>query len=120
MPAYNAVRTVARSYHELPHDIIDDVILVDDASSDETAAVARELGARVIVHDRNLGYGANQKTCYTAALDAGADIVVMVHPDYQYSPRLCGALASMVASGEYDVVLASRILGNGALEGGMP
>lgn len=120
MPAYNAVRTLRRTYEDLPHDIVDEVIVVDDASNDDTAAVARELGLTVIVHERNLGYGANQKTCYTAALDRGADIVVMVHPDYQYSPKLCGPIAWMIASGEYDVVLASRILGNGALDGGMP
>jgi glycosyltransferase involved in cell wall biosynthesis len=120
MPAYNAARTLARSYADLPHNVVDEVVVVDDASADETAEVARSLGLTLLVHDRNLGYGGNQKTCYSAALERGADIVVMVHPDYQYSPKLCGAMAWMVASGEYDMVLGSRILGNGALEGGMP
>jgi glycosyltransferase involved in cell wall biosynthesis len=121
MPAYNAAQTLLKTYDELPHEIVDEVILVDDASRDSTAEVARELGISTIIrHDRNLGYGGNQKTCYTAALEAGADIVVMVHPDYQYSPRLCGAMAWMIASGEYDMVLGSRILGRGALAGGMP
>ncbi len=120
MPAYNAGRTLRRTYDDLPHDIVDEVIVVDDASHDDTVAVARELGLTVVLHERNEGYGANQKTCYAAALERGADIVVMVHPDYQYSPKLCGPIAWMVASGEYDVVLASRILGNSALDGGMP
>jgi glycosyltransferase involved in cell wall biosynthesis len=120
MPAYNAARTIEKTYRELPHTIIDEVIVVDDLSRDETVRVARDLGARVLAHDRNRGYGGNQKTCYREALARGADIVVMVHPDYQYSPRLCGAMAWMVASGEYDLVLGSRILGKGALEGGMP
>lgn len=120
MPAYNAARTLVKTYQDLPHDIVDDVIIVDDFSRDDTVKIARELGALTILHDQNLGYGGNQKTCYTAALERGADIVVMVHPDYQYAPRLCGALAWMVASDEYDVVLGSRILGKGALEGGMP
>lgn len=120
MPAYNAARTIEKTYNGLPHSIIDEVIVVDDLSRDDTVGVARRLGARVIPHDRNRGYGGNQKTCYREALARGADIVVMVHPDYQYSPRLCGAMAWMVASGEYDLVLGSRILGKGALEGGMP
>ena len=120
MPAYNAAATLVRTYEELPHEIVDEVIVVDDASQDETAAIARKLGARTVLHDRNLGYGGNQKTCYRTALALGADVVVMVHPDYQYSPRLCGAMAWMIASGEYDLVLGSRILGKGALAGGMP
>lgn len=121
MPAYNAQRTLVQTYHDLPHDIVDEVVLVDDHSRDDTVEIARGLGISVIIeHDQNLGYGGNQKTCYTVALERGADIVVMVHPDYQYSPRLCGAIAWMIASGEYDMVLASRILGNQTLAGGMP
>ena len=121
LPAYNAELTLARTYKELPHDIVDEVILVDDYSRDDTFALAQQLGIdQVIRHDQNLGYGGNQKTCYRAALASGADIVVMVHPDYQYSPRLCGAIAWMIASGEYDVVIGSRILGETALRGGMP
>lgn len=120
MPAYNAAATLVQTYEALPHEIVDEVIVVDDHSRDETVEVAHRLGARTLRHDRNLGYGGNQKTCYRAALEAGADIVVMVHPDYQYSPRLCGAMAWMIASGEYDMVLGSRILGKGALAGGMP
>lgn len=120
MPAYNAEATVVRTWQELPLEIVDHVLLVDDCSRDSTAAVARELGIEVHVHDRNRGYGGNQKTCYALALERGADIVVMVHPDYQYSPRLVGAMASMVASGHYDVVLGSRILGGHARGGGMP
>ena len=120
MPAYNAAQTLSRSIAELPHEIVDEVIVVDDDSRDDTVATAASLGVATIKHVRNLGYGGNQKTCYTAALEHGADIVVMVHPDYQYSPRLCGALAWMIASDEYDVVLGSRILGRGAREGGMP
>src|SRR5574341_887478 len=121
MPAYNAEQTLLQTYRDLPLEIIDEVILVDDFSRDATIGVARDLGIRTIIrHNANLGYGGNQKTCYTAALEAGADIVVMVHPDYQYSPKLCGAIAWMIASGEYEMVLASRILGGGALKGGMP
>jgi glycosyltransferase involved in cell wall biosynthesis len=120
MPAYNAERTLVKTYEELPHEIVDEVILVDDSSRDDTVEVASKLGITTIRHQQNLGYGGNQKTCYTAALERGADIVVMVHPDYQYSPRLCGAMAWMIASDEYDVVLGSRILGKGALAGGMP
>ena len=120
MPAYNATRTLERTYAELPRDVVDAVILTDDCSTDETVALARRMGLRVIAHDENRGYGANQKTCYRAALDDGAEIVIMVHPDYQYSPRLVTAMASMVASGHYDLVLASRILGGTAREGGMP
>ena len=120
MPAYNAAQTLARTYEALPHEIIDDVVVVDDHSRDDTAEVAARLGATTVRHDENLGYGGNQKTCYRTALALGADVVVMVHPDYQYSPPLAGAMAWMIASGEYDLVLASRILGRGAREGGMP
>lgn len=120
LPAYNAALTLGRTFSEIPHDIVDDVILTDDASGDDTAAIARELGIHTLVHETNSGYGANQKSCYAAALARGADIVVMLHPDYQYTPRLVTAMASMIASDQYDVVLASRILGNGALAGGMP
>jgi len=120
MPAYNAERTLRRTYAELPHEYVDETILVDDASRDATAEVARELGIKTIIHHENRGYGGNQKTCYAAALAAGADIVVMLHPDYQYSPRLVTAMASMVASGHYDIVLGSRILGGASLRGGMP
>jgi glycosyltransferase involved in cell wall biosynthesis len=120
LPAYNAARTIRRTHAEIPHDIVDDIILTDDASNDETAALSRALGIHTIRHDRNRGYGGNQKTCYAAALARRADIVVMLHPDYQYTPRLVTAMASMIASEEYDVVLGSRILGGGALAGGMP
>lgn len=120
LPAYNAAKTLQQTYEELPHDIVDDVILTDDKSSDETLALARKLGIHTLAHTRNKGYGGNQKSCYAAALARGADIVVMVHPDYQYSPRLVSAMASMIASDHYDAVFASRILGNGALKGGMP
>jgi glycosyltransferase involved in cell wall biosynthesis len=120
MPAYNAARTLERTYDDLPHEIIDEVLLVDDASGDETVELSRRLGLTTFIHDRNMGYGRNQKTCYREALKRGADIVVMVHPDYQYSPRLVLPIAGMIAVGEYDVVIGSRILGNGALQGGMP
>jgi glycosyltransferase involved in cell wall biosynthesis len=120
MPAYNAEKTLEKTHNEIPFDIVDDVILVDDASRDRTSDVARRMGIRTIVHEKNLGYGANQKSCYRAALELGADIVIMVHPDYQYTPRLIPAMASMIAYGEFDAVLASRILGTGAREGGMP
>jgi glycosyltransferase involved in cell wall biosynthesis len=120
MPAYNAELTLQQSYEDLPLDIVDEVIIVDDFSRDKTVDLALRLGLTTYRHEKNLGYGGNQKTCYAAALDRDADIVVMIHPDYQYSPRLCGAMAWMIASGEYDVVLGSRILGKGALEGGMP
>jgi glycosyltransferase involved in cell wall biosynthesis len=120
MPAYNAARTLRQTYEELPKQVVDEVVVVDDASDDETVALARELGARVVTHERNLGYGGNQKTCYRAALALDADVVVMIHPDYQYSPRLVTALAAMVAFDEYEVALGSRILCGGALAGGMP
>lgn len=120
MPAYNAEKTLRVTFDELPHEYIDEVILVDDASSDTTVNIAREMGIKTIVHNENRGYGANQKTCYQEALRLGADIIVMIHPDYQYSPRLVTAMASMVASGHYDVVLGSRILVGETLKGGMP
>lgn len=120
LPAYNAALTLERTYRALPLELVDEVILVDDASRDDTAALAKQLGLRTVVHPRNRGYGGNQKTCYETALQSGADIVVMVHPDYQYDPRLVPAMVGMIASGVYDVVLGSRILGNGALSGGMP
>jgi glycosyltransferase involved in cell wall biosynthesis len=120
LPAYNAERTLKKTYNEIPFDIVDGVILVDDASRDHTISVAKELNITTILHVKNSGYGANQKTCYKAALEAGADFVVMLHPDYQYSPKLIGAMAHLLASNEYDVVLASRILGGTALRGGMP
>ena len=120
MLAYRAEKTLAQCYAAIPHDIVDTVLLVDDGSDDATLAVARELGIVTHRHPRNLGYGANQKTCYRAALADGADIVVMLHPDYQYEPRLITAMAAMIASEVYDVVIGSRILGNTALRGGMP
>src|SRR6266545_2602054 len=120
LPAYNAGRTLERTISEIPAGIADDLLLVDDASGDDTVAVAERLGIPCVVHSENRGYGANQKTCYTEALRRGADIVIMLHPDYQYSPKLIGAMAWLVASGEFDVVLGSRILGTGALKGGMP
>ena len=120
MPAYNAEKTLRATYAETPRDLVDEVVVVDDASWDRTAEVARSLGLRTIVHDRNRGYGANQKTCYREALRLGADIVIMLHADYQYTPKLIPAMAHLIASGLYDVVLGSRILGPGALRGGMP
>jgi glycosyltransferase involved in cell wall biosynthesis len=120
MPAYNASKTLEITYQEIPKDIVDEVILVDDASRDDTAQQATQLGIHTIIHPENRGYGGNQKTCYSEALARGADIVVMLHPDYQYSPRLISAMSSMVVSGHYDLVLGSRILGGMALKGGMP
>ena len=120
MPAYNAAQTLERTFQDIPFDVVDEVLLVDDASHDETVEVARRLGIRCFLHERNLGYGRNQKTCYTEALKLGADIVVMVHPDYQYSPKIIPALAGLVASGEYEVAIGSRILGGKARQGGMP
>jgi len=120
MPAYRAEKTLERTYRAVPHEIVDEVILTDDASDDATAALARKLGIHTLVHERNRGYGGNQKTCYLEALRHGAEVVVMLHPDYQYEPRLVTAMASMIASGVYDVVLGSRILGGTAMAGGMP
>jgi glycosyltransferase involved in cell wall biosynthesis len=120
MPAYNAALTLEQTYNELPIDIVDEVILVDDASSDETVALASKIGVTVFKHGQNFGYGRNQKTCYREALKRGADIVIMLHPDYQYSPKLIVSLAGMIAYGEFDLALGSRILGVGALQGGMP
>ena len=120
LPAFNAARTLARTLEGLDRALIDEVIVVDDASTDETREITRRLGVRYAFHRRNHGYGGNQKTCYALALETGSDIVVMLHPDYQYEPRLVPALAHMVASGVYDVALGSRILGKGAINGGMP
>ncbi|MDT8449271.1 MAG: glycosyltransferase family 2 protein [Wenzhouxiangellaceae bacterium] len=121
LPAYNAAPTLRRTLAEIPDGPVDEIILVDDASQDETATLARELGIRhVIRHEQNRGYGGNQKTCYARALELGADIVIMLHPDYQYTPKLIPAMAGLVASGLFPVVLGSRILGGGALRGGMP
>ena len=120
LPAYNAGRTLEATFKEIPLEVVDDVILVDDASSDDTLEVAKRLGIFAVAHSRNQGYGANQKTCYRLALERGADIVIMLHADYQYSPKLVLPMASMLSSGLFDVVLGSRILGIGALSGGMP
>jgi glycosyltransferase involved in cell wall biosynthesis len=120
LPAYNAAQTLERTVAEIPREIVDDLLVVDDASKDTTVDVARRLGIPHVVHRDNRGYGGNQKTCYTEALRRGADIVVMLHPDYQYTPKLIGAMAWLVASDEFDIVLGSRILGKGALAGGMP
>lgn len=120
MPAYNAAKTLRMTYQELPHDVVDLVILVDDGSKDDTIQIARELGLELFVHNRNYGYGANQKTCYREALRAGADIVVMVHPDYQYDPTLLPQVIQPILSGEADVVLGSRLLGGNVMEQGMP
>lgn len=120
MPAYNAEKTLMKTYSEIPKDIVDEIILTDDASKDNTVDIAKKLNIKTIIHKSNKGYGANQKTCYIESLKLNADIVIMLHPDYQYTPKLIPAMASMIASGEYDVILASRILGRGALKGGMP
>ena len=120
LPAYNAEATLSRTVAELDREVIDEVVLVDDASSDRTVELARELGLTPICHERNKGYGGNQKTCYRTALDLGADVIVMVHPDYQYSPLLVPAMASMIAYGEYDMVLGSRILAQNSVARGMP
>ncbi|MBW1991387.1 MAG: glycosyltransferase family 2 protein, partial [Deltaproteobacteria bacterium] len=120
MPAYNAARTLGRTFRDIPFGVVDEVLLVDDASHDETVHLARELGLRCFLHEKNLGYGRNQKTCYTEALKSDADIIVMLHPDYQYSPKIIPALAGLVASGEYEVAIGSRILGGKARRGGMP
>ncbi|MEO5674973.1 MAG: glycosyltransferase family 2 protein [Chitinophagales bacterium] len=121
LPAYNAAPTLEQTYREIPFDIVDEVVLVDDASRDETAKIAAQLGIHhVIIHEKNKGYGGNQKSCYDRALTLGADIVIMLHPDYQYTPRLIPAMASVIANEVYPVVLCSRILGGGARRGGMP
>ena len=121
MPAYNAEKTLHQTYNEIPFDIVDNVILVDDASMDKTSELALELGIRnVIKHENNKGYGGNQKTCYSKALEIGSDIIVMLHPDYQYTPLLLQSICYMLANDLYDVVIASRILGKGAIRGGMP
>lgn len=121
LPAYNAELTLEKTYREIPLDMVDEVVLVDDNSKDKTVEVARNIGiTHVIRHDQNKGYGGNQKTCYKKALELGADIVIMLHPDYQYTPKLIAPMASIIANGLYPVVLASRILGGGALRGGMP
>lgn len=121
LPAYNAALTLERTYGEVPMDIVDEVILVDDNSSDDTVEVARALGIRhIICHDENKGYGGNQKSCYAKAIELGADVVVMLHPDYQYTPRLIESMVYLIVNGVYPVVLGSRILGTGARKGGMP
>lgn len=121
LPAYNAEKTLRQTYAEIPFDIVDDVVLVDDASSDRTVEVGQELGIQHIIrHPQNRGYGGNQKSCYNKALEIGGDIVIMLHPDYQYTPLLIPAMASIIGQDLYPVVLGSRILGNGALKGGMP
>jgi glycosyltransferase involved in cell wall biosynthesis len=121
MPAYNAGKTLEKTYNEIPMDIVDDVILTDDRSTDDTVEVAKKLGINhIIVHEQNRGYGGNQKSCYNKALEIGADIIIMVHPDYQYTPQLITPMVSLIANDVYPVVIASRILGKGALKGGMP
>jgi glycosyltransferase involved in cell wall biosynthesis len=120
MPAYNAEKTLKKTYDEIPKDIVDDVILTDDASTDETVKISRELDIKTFVHTVNKGYGGNQKTCYQAALKSGADIVIMLHPDYQYTPKLILPMASMITEGLFDAIIGSRILGNKAMMGGMP
>lgn len=120
LPAYNAELTLKKTYEEIPFDIVDDVLMVDDASTDGTSRVARELGIKTFLHQKNLGYGGNQKTCYREALKTNADVIIMLHPDYQYEPKLIGAMASLIAIGQYDLVLGSRIITGGALAGGMP
>lgn len=121
MPAYNAEKTLEKTYKEIPLDIVDDVILVDDHSQDKTIEVAKEVGIKhIIVHEKNKGYGGNQKSCYAYALGIGADIIIMLHPDYQYTPLLIASMSHLIANGVYPVVLGSRILGKGAIKGGMP
>lgn len=121
LPAYNAAKTLEQTYAEIPFDIVDEVVLVDDASRDETVEVAKRIGIRhIISHEKNKGYGGNQKSCYNKALELGGDIVIMLHPDYQYTPKLITSMANVIAQDLYPVVLASRILGRGALKGGMP
>ncbi|MFN4234478.1 MAG: glycosyltransferase family 2 protein [Bacteroidia bacterium] len=121
LPAYNAALTLEKTYQEIPFDIVDEVVLVDDASKDNTSEIASKLGIKHIIrHEKNKGYGGNQKTCYKRALELGADIIIMLHPDYQYTPKLIHAMAGVIAYDVYPVVLGSRILGKGALKGGMP
>ena len=120
MPAYNAAKTIERTYREVPMDLVDEVVVTDDASHDETVEVAERLGLRTLVHETNRGYGGNQKTCYTEALRLGGDVVVMLHPDYQYTPKLIPAMVGLLTDGPFDVVLGSRVLGGRALTGGMP
>ncbi len=121
LPAYNAEKTLEKTYREIPFDIVDEIVLVDDNSHDKTVQTAKELGIQhILLHKENKGYGANQKTCYNEALKIGADIIVMLHPDYQYTPKLIPAMVSLIANDIYPVVLGSRILGKGALKGGMP
>ncbi|MEI6831966.1 MAG: glycosyltransferase family 2 protein [Candidatus Omnitrophota bacterium] len=120
MPAFNAARTLENVYQEIPKGIVDEVLLVDDQSQDDTVAIAKKLGLRVFSHEKNSGYGANQKICYREALKIGADIVIMLHPDYQYPPKLINAFAALISSDMFDIVLGSRILGGSALSGGMP
>jgi glycosyltransferase involved in cell wall biosynthesis len=121
LPAYNAARTLRKTYAEIPFDVVDEVILTDDASTDDTHQLANELNIHhVLVHERNKGYGGNQKTCYRKALTIGADVVIMLHPDYQYTPRLIPGMAQLIVNNVHDVVLGSRILGGGARKGGMP
>lgn len=121
LPAYNAALTLKKTYNEIPFDIVDEVILVDDCSTDETVEIAKEIGVNhIIIHENNLGYGGNQKSCYNKSLEIGADIVIMLHPDYQYTPKLIHSMAYLIANEVYPVVLGSRILGKGALKGGMP
>ena len=121
MPAYNAALTLKKTYDEIPFDVVDDVILVDDCSRDNTIKIAKELGIKhVLKHDKNRGYGGNQKTCYGKALELGGEIVIMLHPDYQYTPKLIPAIVNLISNNLYPVVIASRILGKGALKGGMP
>lgn len=120
MPAYNAEHTLKKTFDEIPHGVVDEIILVDDGSVDKTVIVSKRLGIKTFVHEKNKGYGANQKTCYKKALQTEADIIVMLHPDYQYDPRLITTMSSLIAEGIYDVVIASRILGGNALKGGMP
>lgn len=120
LPAYNAARTLEKTVRELPMEVVDEVLLIDDRSKDETIQFARKLGLRVFLHEQNFGYGRNQKTCYTEAIRTDADVIVMLHPDYQYEPRLVLPMAGLIATGVYDVVIASRILGGTARSGGMP
>lgn len=121
LPAYNAAKTLIKTYNEIPFDIVDEVILVDDNSQDDTLNIAKNLGiSHIIKHNENLGYGGNQKTCYKKALELNADIVIMLHPDYQYTPKLIHSMAYLIANEVYPVVIGSRILGNGAIKGGMP